>query len=92
MRHFGKFTWLLLGLIAGIYACSDSSLCLSNQQAIQATFYSVSDGTESDSTLTGIHIWGYERNDSLIYDSLNVSEMYLPGDLNRDTATFIIKQ
>lgn len=92
MQYFGKIKWLILGILIGSYACSDSTVCLSNQQAIQTTFYSVSSGSAEDSTLTGIYVWGYNRTDSLIYDSLNVSEMFLPANLNRDTVIYIIKQ
>lgn len=75
----------------GIYACDEDSFCLSNQHAIQASLYSMSSGTASDTTLTSISIWGID-NDSLLYDSTRVSKMFLPANLNADSTSFIIKQ
>ncbi|MCU4162453.1 DUF6452 family protein [Carboxylicivirga caseinilyticus] len=92
MQYIRKIKWLILIIAAGFYACDDNNFCLSNQHAIQATFYSLSSGSENDTTLTGIYIWGANREDSLIYDSLNISQLFLPTNLNTDSTIFIIKQ
>lgn len=92
MQYIRKIKWFILVVIAGAYACTDDSFCLSNQHAIQMSFYTMSSGTEKDTTLTGLSIWGVNRVDSLIYDSLRVHEMYLPANLNYDSTQFVIKQ
>nr|WP_319400643.1 DUF6452 family protein [uncultured Carboxylicivirga sp.] len=92
MQYIRKIKWLALILFAGFYACDDSSFCLSNQHAVQASFYTLSSGSEADTTLTGVYIWGAGQEDKLIYDSTRVNEMYLPTNLNADSTIFIIKQ
>lgn len=92
MRYIRIVKWLTLIIVAGFYACTDTSFCLSNQHAIQASFYSLSSGSESDTTLRGVYIWGAGRQDSLLYDSTNVNSMFLPSNLHADSTIFIIKQ
>ncbi len=83
--------WIAIVMLIAVFACNDSSFCLSNQHAIQASFYAATGDTDKDTTLTGIYIWGLE-NDSLFHDSASVHEMYLTANLNYDSTQFIIRE
>jgi hypothetical protein len=89
MRINQHIKWIAAALLVALYACNDSSFCLSNQHAIQASFYASANNKDKDTTLYGISVWGFE-NDSLLHDSTAVNEMYLPSNLNHDSTQFII--
>lgn len=89
MRINQYIKWIAITLLIAVYACNDSSFCLSNQHAVQASFYAASSDGDKDTTLTGISVWGLE-NDSLLHDSTSVADMYLPSNLNFDSTQFII--
>ncbi len=83
-------------LIAIFIGCSDSAtdFCLSNQQAAQITFYSIytsDEDADNDSTVEEVYVYGLNRADSLIYDSVSISEAFLPLSMLNDTTEFVIK-
>jgi len=74
-------------------ACDNSSLCLSGQNAIQSGLYSASSDEDKDTTLSGFYMWGIEHpTDSILLDSVKVSKLYMPTDLNRDSTEFVIRE
>ncbi|MCU4174143.1 DUF6452 family protein [Carboxylicivirga sp. N1Y90] len=91
MRLIRIVQWSIIFAFAAIYSCSNSSICLSNQHAVQTSFMAAHVDSENDTTLNGITVHGL-NNDSLLHDSASVQEMYLPMDLNRDTTEFIIQE
>ncbi len=94
MKILGQSFLAILMIV--LVACESSSLCLSGQNAIQATLYSASSGVAKDTTLNGVYLWGLEmatnENMPLIADSASVSDMYLPTDIERDTTVMIIRE
>ena len=77
-------------------SCEDSSLCLSGQNAIQSGLYSGVSGEAKDTTLSGIYMWGVElatlTDMPLLIDSANVSSMYMPTDIERDSTMMILRE
>lgn len=89
MRLIRIIQWSILLVFAVLYSCSNSSFCLSNQHAVQASFLAAQVDSENDTTLSGITVHGL-NNDSLLHDSAKIKQLYLPMDLNRDSTEFII--
>ncbi|MCG8582201.1 MAG: DUF6452 family protein [Bacteroidales bacterium] len=94
-KLIGILLLALWGLV--MTSCDESDLCLSGQNAIQTGLYSAASGVETDTTLTGIYLWGLEPGTGiekeLLYDSTRVSEpLYMPTDLHRDTSTFVLRE
>ncbi|WP_430816702.1 DUF6452 family protein [Carboxylicivirga sp. RSCT41] len=93
-----KLIGVLLVAFLGLYlvSCDESDLCLSGQNAIQSGLYSGASGVENDTTLTGIYLWGLEPGSAiakeLLIDSADVTSMYMPTDLHRDTTTFVLRE
>lgn len=81
---------IVLIAMLGIGGCADTELCLSNQHAVQVTFVSTYQNT--DTTLKSVSIHGLGRSDS-IYSSQSLSEVFLPlsFDNEPDITSFIIK-
>lgn len=77
--------------IVFVYACGteNSDFCLSNQQSVQAGFYSSYATNDKDSTVSNVFIYSLGV-DSITYDTISVNKMYLPLNLNKDTSQFII--
>ncbi|MGQ1787896.1 MULTISPECIES: DUF6452 family protein [unclassified Saccharicrinis] len=75
-----------------IYACEDESsdFCLSNQQSVQAGFYSSYQSTDTDSSVSDVVIYSIGV-DSIPYDTVTVSDVYLPLNMHKDTSRFIIE-
>ncbi|MCW3785534.1 DUF6452 family protein [Plebeiibacterium sediminum] len=75
-----------------IISCNNSDdFCLSNQQSVQASFYSsitLNDSTVSGVTITAI---GSVAEDDTIYNSEVVSESFLPLSMMNDTSRFLIQ-
>ncbi len=83
-----KFRILLIISVILFYSCTDSGeLCLSNQQSVQVQLKSKY--TKKDTTLkltvysTGI--------DSMVYDTIDVKNLFLPLSMINDTSEFILK-
>ena len=81
---------LTLLLILLIYSCEEESadFCLSNQQSVQAGFYS--GNTSNDTTVSDVVIFS-EGVDIILYDTVRVNELYLPLSMHKDTSRFIIE-
>lgn len=70
--------------------CNQAEMCLSNQNAIQTTFYSAYYTTDKDSTLSDASVYGFGNEDSLIYNEEDITEMYLPLSFEEDETVYII--
>lgn len=77
--------------IVFVYACGNenSDFCLSNQQSVQAGFYSSYAANDKDSTVRNVFIYSLGV-DSITYDTVTVNKIYLPLNLHKDTSQFII--
>ncbi len=73
-----------------IYACTDETtdFCLSNQQSVQAGFYS--SYTFKDSSVSDVVIYSVDV-DSITYDTVTVSDVFLPLNMLIDTSKFIVE-
>lgn len=72
--------------------CSTQDICDDdNQSYLVARFLTVNNGEESDTTLTGLYVYGIrdELPGGLIYDSATVQKIMLPLDPNRDVTRYI---
>jgi hypothetical protein len=69
--------------------CNNDEVCLSNQNAVQAGFFSAWSETDKDSTLTEVSLIGLNREDS-IYAKESLSELFMPLDFEKDTTSFIV--
>ncbi len=89
MKHVVRALAILL--IVFVYACGteNSDFCLSNQQSVQAGFYSSYATNDKDSTVRNVFIYSLGV-DSITYDTVSVNKIYLPLNLNKDTSQFII--
>ncbi len=76
-------------VIICLSACEDDQACLSNQNAVQAGFYSAWSVVDKDSTLTDVSVFAVNRTDSL-YRRESLRELFLPLDFNSDTTAFVI--
>ncbi len=78
--------------LAIIISCNNTDdFCLSNQQSVQASFYSsitLNDSTVSDVTIRAIES---VAEDDTIYNSETVSESFLPLSMMNDTSRFLIQ-
>ena len=78
--------------LAIIISCNNTDdFCLSNQQSVQASFYSsitLNDSTVSDMTIRAIES---VAEDDTIYNSETVSESFLPLSMMNDTSRFLIQ-
>ncbi len=74
-----------------IISCNNDDFCLSNQQSVQASFYSSI--TFKDSTVSDVTIRAIESvaDDDTIYNSEVVSESFLPLSMMNDTSRFLIQ-
>jgi hypothetical protein len=81
---------IVLIVMLGIGGCAATELCLSNQHAVQVSFVSTYQNT--DTTLKSVSIYGLGRTDS-IYSSQSLSKVFLPlsFDNEPDTTSFVIK-
>ncbi len=89
--------WVPLSLLLILFcSCDESSLCLSGQSAIQVGLYSAASGQERDTTLSGVYLWGYDdrtqEDKALAIDSVRLSAMFMPTDINRDSTTLIFRE
>lgn len=75
-----------------VFACGseNTDFCLSNQQSVQAGFYSSYATNDKDSTVRNVIVYS-TGVDSITYDTATVSKLYLPLNLHKDTSQFIIE-
>ena len=90
MKIFTHIFLLLFMFLA--CACGDESsdFCLSNQQSVQAGFYSSYQTTDTDSSVSNVFIYS-TGVDSILYDDATVSDVYLPLSMGSDTSKFIVE-
>ncbi|MDB4334766.1 DUF6452 family protein [bacterium] len=82
---------ILLLLLVAFYSCDSEELCLSNQESLQGSFYSVEQTSEKDTTPSNVTIYGVGRMDSLLQDSASVGSFFLPLSHSSDTTQFVFK-
>ncbi len=68
----------------------DGDICLSNQNSVQASLYSAYSPDDKDTVLTDLYVQGV-GNDSLLYDSVATSSLFLPLAMHTDTTAYRIK-
>ncbi|SMO57759.1 hypothetical protein SAMN06265379_10340 [Saccharicrinis carchari] len=89
-----KQTVRTLALLSIIVACAcgneTSDFCLSNQQSVQAGFYSAYAIDDKDTSVANVLVYS-PTVDSIPYDSVTVNNLYLPLSLHKDTSQFIIE-
>ena len=61
---------------------------MSNQQSVQAGFYS--SNSDKDSTVNNVVIYSVGI-DSITYDTVSVSKVFLPLNMHKDTSEFIVE-
>ncbi|NLA25522.1 MAG: hypothetical protein GX879_11210 [Bacteroidales bacterium] len=79
-----------LTIIVLIASCTPESICLSNQNAMQASFYSAYGKGLKDTILVNLSIIGLDMSDS-IYSKENVQKMFLPLSFNSDSTAFLFE-
>ncbi len=81
----------ILSLVIVISCNSADDFCLSNQQSVQATFYSSS--TDNDSTVSDVTIRAINSiaEDDTIYNTEEVTESFLPLSMINDTTSYVIQ-
>ncbi len=82
------FQVLAILFIVIIISCNNDDFCLSNQQSVQAVFYS--SNTDEDSTVSNVIIKPVDLNDT-IYNDEEISESFLPLSMMSDTSSFVIQ-
>jgi len=92
-----KYLGFFIVCVTIIWSCTTDDFCLSNQNAVQAGFYSRSGAEDKDTTLSGIYVNGVGSSDLLMpYDSARINDLFLPlnfhGDVANDSTAFVIKQ
>lgn len=81
---------LLIFLIISLLSCNNDEICLSNQDAVQVSFYSYY--TDKDTSLESVSIYGLNRTDSLYADT-TISQAFLPLNFDGDpgTTTYVVQ-
>jgi len=83
---------LLITVIAAAVSCEDYKDCNSPvETSLGVGFYQLINGTEEDSTLPALTMFGIGREDSLLADTLPAASMYVPLNQNLDTARFFLQ-
>ena len=79
-------------VLAVIIGRCDSSgdICLSNQNAAQAGLYTAHSNSDKDTVLTELYVQGV-GNDSILYENVSTSDLFLPLTMHADTSAFTIK-
>jgi hypothetical protein len=87
---------LVFVLILITISCENNTLCLSGQNAIQSGFYSGFGGVESDTTLSGVYLWGIDPIEgdtmSVMVENETISKMFMSTDVNRDSTWFLLRE
>lgn len=78
----------LSALLLLFWQCSSDTLYRSNQHAIQVGLSSIY--TKKD-TMPKLSAYGLGREDSLIYDTIAVKELFLPLKFDIDSTIYVIK-
>ncbi len=84
------FSFLVIFLLTTV-SCTQDQICLSNQHALQAGFYSAWTESDKDSLLIDASVFGIGDGIDSIYKNEIVTKMFLPLSFDRDTTGFVIK-
>ncbi|MCW3806033.1 DUF6452 family protein [Plebeiibacterium marinum] len=86
---------LFLAIIVLVIACNESDdFCLSNQQSVQAGFYSAetgNDSTVSDVSFISLPGDGIILENDTLYNSESLSNSFLPLSMASDTTKYLVK-
>lgn len=74
--------------LAIVVGCAEEDMLLSYQNTLQVGFYSTR--TKADTVLTKVSVHGI-GSDSLLYDEVTASELYLNLNMHSDTSAFVIR-
>lgn len=88
-----KYMALPLSLLLLTTSCATQEICDDdNQSYLAAKFRTKEGGEERDTILGGLSIYGIRagKSDSLLYDSISISEAQLPLDPNNDITSFVL--
>ena len=86
-RSFFLISGLFLVLVIP-WGCGADDICLSNQHALQAGFYSYR--TSNDSILQGTTIYGAGKSNDSIYKNEPARKLFLPLSFDSDTTVFVV--
>lgn len=71
-------------------SCTPESICLSNQNALQAGFYSAYSSSDKDTILGNFSIIGIGENDS-VYSKEVIQKLFLPLSFSNDCTLFLLE-
>lgn len=75
-----------------LFSCENYKDCNSPvQTALGIGFYQMVSGTQQDSTLPALTMYGIGRADSLLANAASLSNIYVPLNQNADTSAFFIQ-
>ncbi|MDR2927712.1 MAG: hypothetical protein LBV41_05885 [Cytophagaceae bacterium] len=78
----------LFFLMAIVWGCNPDDICLSNQYAVQAGFYSYYTG--GDSIIGETTVFGVGNNVDSIYNKVSAQKLFLPLSFDGDTTSFLV--
>ncbi len=74
-----------------ISSCNNDDIYLSNQQAVQASFYTVRESGEvKDTVVYSLFAYGLENDKILDNDTVDASSLFLPLDLNSNQTQWVL--
>ncbi len=84
------FQAITIFIIVVLISCNNDDFCLSNQQSVQALFYSSE--TNEDSTVSDVTILPLSTNQGdTVYNAEEISESFLPLSMMSDTTGYVIQ-
>lgn len=83
---------VLISVILGIASCEDYKDCNAPvETSCGIGFYQILNGTEEDTTLPALTMFGIGREDSLLADTLPAASIAVPLDQHLDTTRFFLQ-
>jgi len=83
-----KLLILILSLLI-FFGCNPDDMCLSNQQTVKGSFFSMQN--KSQISLLQTSIFGLGMDNDSIYKKESVSDFFLPLMFDKDTTSFVVK-
>ena len=85
MKNLHKLLYLFIPIL--LSGCNPDDICLSNQHAVQASFFSMS--SKNRVVVDNTTIFGLGMSNDSIYKDEKVAAMFLPLRFDKDTTTFV---
>lgn len=89
-----KYLVYSLGLLLLISSCATQDICDDDSQSYLVAGFKTLDTEDevTDTTMAGLSVYGIRegKTDSLLYDSVSVSELELPLDPNNEFSYFVL--